>query len=252
MSSYKGKGMSASYKGKPLMPAYYKGTWPVAAPPTSFPTFTGNANPETMAPTRACNTEECCTDADCGNATLYACVDNTCLLRECSLDTDDDGSTTNNNNTLVNATTFTVECCVDADCGAANLICKENTCINTGNPRFTLSWFGNDDLDLHVITPEGVEIDFQFTIDPVSGGELDQDDIPAETARWVENVYFPTDGSAPAGNYTYFVVGYTTVGEPDNYDLSVWEDDTRVAFHVGGGLQSQQESTRFTYVKQEA
>ena len=240
MTSYKGTKGIMSHKGKGV---HHSPTMPVVAPPlpppTAFPTFSNNLIAETAAPTRACNQQECCTDVDCGNTTAYECRRNACFLRTCSL---------NNNSNSNNNDAITIECCVDEEC-SQGLICKENTCINTGNPRFTLAWFGNDDLDLHVITPSGEEIDFTFTTDPVSGGTLDQDDIPTNTARWVENIYFPRDGSAPTGNYTYFVVGYDTVGNADNYDLSVWEGDTRMAFHVGGGLQTGQESTRYQYVK---
>ena len=93
-----------------------------------------------------------------------------------------------------------------------------------------------------------MEIWYANTFDPISGGELDQDDIPNATARWVENIYFPRDGSAPTGEYTFFVVGYNVYDEADNYDLSVWEGDTRVFFITGGGLQTGEESSRYTHV----
>jgi hypothetical protein len=38
---------------------------------------------------------------------------------------------------------FGVECCSTDDCGAGNFLCTANKCIANGNPRFTLTWFGN-------------------------------------------------------------------------------------------------------------
>ena len=37
-----------------------------------------------------------------------------------------------------------VECCVVSDCGLSfiNFFCEANKCIRKGNPRFTLTWFG--------------------------------------------------------------------------------------------------------------
>ena len=61
-------------------------------------------------------------------------------------------------------------------------MCEETKCINKGNPRFTLTWFGDDDLDLYVITPQGDQIYFENPIDTTSGGELDRDSIPSEDA----------------------------------------------------------------------
>ena len=147
-----------------------------------------------------------------------------------------------------------IECCTDQDCQSSSFVCEETKCINKGNPRFTLSWFGDDDLDLHVITPQGFEIYYQSPNDSVSGGELDQDNIPSQVApgmqgRWVENVYFPQDGTAPPGTYTYFVNQFTRIGDADDWTLMVYEGDTRVVIATGGGLSTDQNSTLYTYVK---
>lgn len=42
-------------------------------------------------------------------------------------------------------TQFGVECCAVSDCGSSSseIVCTSNKCIAKGNPRFTLSWFGD-------------------------------------------------------------------------------------------------------------
>lgn len=94
--------------------------------------------------------------------------------------------------------------------------------------------FFADDLDLHVVPPNGFEIYFSAKSDPVSGGQLDQDDIPRVAGLYVENVFFPLDGSAPRGTYTYFVNNYNQVGlTPDTWTLQVFVGETRVTRHSG-------------------
>ncbi|KAL7559521.1 hypothetical protein ACA910_011916 [Epithemia clementina (nom. ined.)] len=176
--------------------------------------------------------EQCCDDDSCGDAARFECVDFSCRQRDCNL-------------TLVDT-----DCCEDSDCGTANeLVCVESTCVNSGSPRFTLSWFGDDDLDLHVITPGGFEIDYRSTYDPTSQGRLDQDDIPGPITRWVENIYFPLDGSSPRGTYTYFVHYYSQIGIADSWQLFVYIGDERVRLHNGSPLQNDRYSysTRFNY-----
>ena len=45
------------------------------------------------------------------------------------------------------------ECCFDGDCGSENQICAQHHCISRGNPRITLTYVGNDDVNLYVKTP---------------------------------------------------------------------------------------------------
>ena len=126
-----------------------------------------------------------------------------------------------------------VQCCSNEDCiGQAGDVCVSNTCVFEGNPRFTLSWTGDDDLDLHVITPFGVEIFFSNLVDPVTGGRLDQDDIPRAFAFYVENIFFP---SPTDGNYTYFVDEFNRVGFSDAWVLQAFVDGVEVARHTGVG-----------------
>ena len=67
---------------------------------------------------------ECCDDEGCGDASLYRCVENSCRSKVC------------------NITSGMVQCCVDNDCTSGR-VCQDNICISKGNPRFTLSWYGD-------------------------------------------------------------------------------------------------------------
>ena len=78
-----------------------------------------------------------------------------------------------------------------------------------GDVTVRLTWFNADDLDLHVIDPNGEEIYF---MEPTSssGGELDRDSNAAcfeAVDSPVENVFWPT-GGAPRGQYTVKVHYY--------------------------------------------
>ena len=128
-------------------------------------------------------------------------------------------------------------CCSSSDC-LPGYGCVSNTCITMGNPRFTLIWTGDDDYDLHVITPGGAHIYYWYEnlYDPVTGGMLDHDDIPTEVDYWVENIVFPLDGSAPSGVYQYYVDLFNQLGETsDDWVLSVWLGDTKVDEFNGNG-----------------
>ena len=102
-----------------------------------------------------------------------------------------------------------------------------------------LTWTGDDDLDLHVITPGGAHIDYLYRHDPASGGTLDHDDIPQQVGTWVENIFFPMDGSAPSGTYQYYVHLFNMLGgTPDSWVLSAWVGDSKVNEVSGVGTSS--------------
>src|SRR4051794_6104567 len=76
----------------------------------------------------------------------------------------------------------------------------------TGDIALRLHWLRDDDLDLHVVEPGGVEISFMQR-KAESGGELDVDcnSAPDRICKQpVENVYWPV-GRAPEGSYTFWV-----------------------------------------------
>jgi Ca-activated chloride channel family protein len=77
----------------------------------------------------------------------------------------------------------------------------------TGDIRISLMWNNRNDLDLHVVTPAGEEINFNSPQDS-TGGRLDIDrNLYGETLRPVENVYWPENAAVP-GNYRVFVRNY--------------------------------------------
>ena len=65
--------------------------------------------------------------------------------------------------------------------------------------------------------------------DPVSGGELDVDRIPAffSTRTNVENVYFPN--SAPSGTYRVCIDNFNQIGISESFELFVYEGDNLMA-----------------------
>lgn len=140
------------------------------------------------------------------------------------------------------------ECCTTADCLDQQLgtTCAVNfVCVNEGNPRFTLSWTGDDDLDIHVITPGGFHIYWVFTNlrDPTTGGQLDRDDVgqAGVVADYVENIYFPNTG--PAGVYTFWVDQWMQRGGSDDpWELNVFVDGFSALTRMGVA-----DSANFTY-----
>jgi hypothetical protein len=145
------------------------------------------------------------------------------------------------------------ECDSDDDCDDDQQ-CIANICVTLGIPTFRLIWTGDDDLDLHVLTPAGNEIYYGNPF--ADSGVLDQDDIPYEERDWVENVFFPSDGSAPPGTYTYWVVqfGQTGAADADPWELQVLDRETVIQSESGTAedltaedFLTPPESTRYTF-----
>lgn len=88
---------------------------------------------------------------------------------------------------------------IDENCDGSDLV------VGDGDVRVTLTWDTGDDLDLHVVDPDGDRVWFGNQTVP-SGGELDRDDnlgghcADDPEPGGVENVYWPDDG-APFGEY---------------------------------------------------
>eukprot|EP00934_Nitzschia_sp_Nitz4_P006760 Nitzschia sp. Nitz4//scaffold90_size81538//32378//38032//NITZ4_005319-RA/size81538-augustus-gene-0.92-mRNA-1//-1//CDS//3329560011//6750//frame0 len=127
-----------------------------------------------------------------------------------------------------------VECCLDSDCDIQNELCVQQTCIDRGNPRFTLSWTGDDDLDISVVTPFATTVSGSLRNDTISHGVFGEESDQLEFGRHVENIYFPLTGG-PSGTYTYFVSVYDQVGMLDDWTMSVYVDDMVVATQTGTG-----------------
>ena len=80
--------------------------------------------------------------------------------------------------------------------------------LGTGAIQVTLSWNGDNDMDLHVVDTGGFDVHWTQTQAP-SGGFLDRDDVPhcEEGAQFVENVFW-SRGTAPPGDYVAFVQNF--------------------------------------------
>jgi hypothetical protein len=93
--------------------------------------------------------------------------------------------------------------------------------LGTGEVQVTLLWTAGDDLDLHVIDPEGAEIYFGQRTSP-SGGQIDHDDTGGceTSSTHVENIFWP-EGGAPSGEYRAFVQNFRGCGGAASYELRV-------------------------------
>jgi hypothetical protein len=99
-------------------------------------------------------------------------------------------------------------CVDDLDCAPGHA-CFEGTCVGAGEFRVSLSWSATTDLDLHVLTPNGIEISYLAPRHPFA--HLDVDDCVAGRCRnpegpHVENVVF--EPHAPPGSYLIWVANF--------------------------------------------
>ncbi|KAL3920945.1 MAG: hypothetical protein SGILL_003010 [Bacillariaceae sp.] len=137
-----------------------------------------------------------------------------------------------------------VQCCSTDDCFPSES-CTFETCVDEGNPRFTLSWEGSNDLDLYVVTPLfGSVISFSNTEDPLSGGMFGEEFDQYDFGKHVENIYFPLDGGPP-GEYSFYVRSFLADGIDDVYTVRVYVDGQEEMSITGTG-----DSDKLTYVYQ--
>mmetsp|Transcript_12338 Transcript_12338/g.18955 ORF Transcript_12338/g.18955 Transcript_12338/m.18955 type:complete len:815 (+) Transcript_12338:100-2544(+) len=135
------------------------------------------------------------------------------------------------------------ECSIDADC-ASNLaiarLCINHHCVNEGDPRITLTWEGDDDLDLSVVTPQGVRVGYDNDFDQLSGGSFDTGFVQDVEGSHVENIFFPVSGTAPKGDYTIAVDPYEEREGSDTWLLQVFEvgQSDPVLTETGTGYRS--------------
>lgn len=91
-----------------------------------------------------------------------------------------------------------------------------------GQVQIALAWDSSDDLDLHLICPNGQRVNWQAR--QGCGAHLDVDmNINPDTRRPVENIYFADPTRSPPGRYQ--VVVHNFRGGPNNY---------RVRVNIGG------------------
>jgi hypothetical protein len=94
-------------------------------------------------------------------------------------------------------------CLVETDCPAGKK-CVNKFCVGAGALRFSASWQGDTDIDLHVLTPLGNEIFFGNR--SVDGGTLDVDTCVSSCAGGAESVFFE---QAPVGHYEVWLENYS-------------------------------------------
>lgn len=129
-------------------------------------------------------------------------------------DTESDGSAASDDSSTTEDVFSTegAECNGPQDC-PEDATCFEGICVGTGELRISLSWNYVSDLDLHVITPAGDEISFEFR--EAGGGILDVDDCVGgecfdNSTTHVENIYFPMQ--PPVGEYRVWVNNFDGFG----------------------------------------
>lgn len=106
------------------------------------------------------------------------------------------------------------QCTESFDCQRSQQgqLCVSNQCLFQGNPRFTLTWTGDDDYDLSVLTPDDIEISFSSPFDPLSLGVFNTRFAQQVEADHVESIYFPPSGTAPSGLYEVAVTQFAQRG----------------------------------------
>ena len=119
-----------------------------------------------------------------------------------------------------------------------------------GNPRFNLQFTNHEnvDLDLYVEDPLG-NIIYYGNPWTDTGGSLDLDCLCGDCPDGPnENIFWPIDGSAPAGTYKYWVNYYSDCGNfgaISNFTVRVLQNNTIV--ETKSGSLSSGSSATWTY-----
>jgi hypothetical protein len=119
------------------------------------------------------------------------------------------------------------ECTANLDCldSGKGGLCVNFFCIHAGNPRVTLTWEGDDDLDLAVYTPFGVRIDYYNDFDDDTGGSFDTLFSQDVFAPHVESIFFPMKGG-PLGTYIIDVSTWEERDSADEWKVEVFTADS--------------------------
>ncbi|MEM9830926.1 MAG: hypothetical protein AAF944_09815 [Bacteroidota bacterium] len=105
-----------------------------------------------------------------------------------------------------------------------------------GDPQFNLQFTGDVDLDLYVEDPAG-NIIYYGNSYVQSGGQLDVDCLCGICPNGPnENIFWPTDGSAPRGTYRFWVEYFESCeisNVPSSYTVRVLENGRVVDTRTG-------------------
>lgn len=109
-------------------------------------------------------------------------------------------------------------------------------------------WDNDNDMDLHVVEPNGTRIWYAAPGPTSTGGYLDRDDNVFVCGSdpepgGVENIYWPDGYTPPRGTYTVHLVEYNRCTEPANLTVEVRIDDQLVERRTATGT----DSFTFTY-----
>jgi hypothetical protein len=122
----------------------------------------------------------------------------------------------------------------------------------TGDLCCRLAWYNHDDLDFHIVDPQGREVYYAAKQNLATGCQLDVDmNAGTGTTREpVENIFFPDRRRIPAGNYRLFVQQFRQ-RETENVGFDVELDylGEVTSFSYGKAVRQDEKITvaEFTY-----
>ncbi len=131
---------------------------------------------------------------------------------------------------------------IDQDCDGVDLV------VGTGVVQVTLIWDNDNDLDLHLIEPNGTRIWYGSRGPTATGGLLDRDDNVFvcgndPTPGGVENIFWPVEAHPDAGTYRAIVDVYASCGTAANWTMEVRIGNQLVLRETG----TTEEAFDFTY-----
>ena len=120
--------------------------------------------------------------------------------------------------------------------------------------RCSLSWFNTDDLDIHVVEPDGNEICYSTPQAILSGGTLDVDmNVRAiEASRSaVENIVWADKSRMHEGTYKVFIHNYTPRETVDiGFDVEIEHAGVIHTFHYDKRVQGNVTVAKFAFSKE--
>ena len=122
----------------------------------------------------------------------------------------------------------------------------------SGELRVSLSWYNFDDLDLHVVTPNGEKIYYGHKFDFYTKGKLDVDMNAggAKSREAVENIIFPNKGVMLEGVYEVRVNQYSRRELVDvGYDIQIEHEGNITDMHFPKSPKNTDNVIKITYSK---
>jgi hypothetical protein len=125
-----------------------------------------------------------------------------------------------------------------------------------GELRISLSWFNYDDLDLHIVEPNGNIIYYGAKASPFTGGQLDVDMNAGsgKTRKAVENVIYANKARIYEGRYIVKVKNFSQREKIDAgfiIEVECKDELSSFSFDKSPGNQETQTIVEFTYSKKD-